>query len=339
MPRKILVIHPQDFVGKTVTTVSVLHRHLGQNVEVLAVDSHNEGPERYGIPVQRFLGSEFVAIMQHVVGLDSDLIVDVAASEFRDFVEGLAAHPDALDDYTAVVMPLIPQDKVQRAAMTGGELLISLGLRPDRLRALFNRVLVRPGTTLEQCVECQFESFIKYAKKRGIPVYRDAALRDARVHGDLATEKRSLAAVLADENDYRALIGAAIADQRPEKEIRHLIRMLSLKRGAQAVAAEVDAAFNALRIPATTSVPLKSEAGRLEDARFQRHPESTEQALAELTRSLQSLGQETRQIRMALRAHLMRHKSQERDALGASIVRVRASQAGALRKLLARFTR
>jgi hypothetical protein len=254
MSEKIVVLQPCGFTGKTVVVASLLLPRLRDRIEVLSIAWHEEDAARFGIDVVRFLGSEFAASMQRLASAAGSVIVDVASSEFHHFVEGLFAHPGSLSDWDLVIIPVTPQPRVQRAAINLIDLLSAMGLRQEQLKILFNRVITGSGNaTVEQRVQCQFCGFLAQAAVRGIPVALDAALPEAAIHGDLAASQLSICEILTDATDFTSLTRIAVAERRPESEIRYLARRLYLKRAAQGAVAELDAAFSALRIPVTGS--------------------------------------------------------------------------------------
>jgi hypothetical protein len=249
MPLKILMIQALGNVGTSALTDSLLYPRLAEKVEVVSVDRAPEDDAgRYGIAVQRFLASEFYKISCSVSLARDGLIVDVSSPEFTSFVLELQAHPGILNSFDAVVIPVIPQDRAQREAINTVEILASLGLRLEKLRIIFNRVITMPGTTLEQCVRNLFVKFLFYADVRGINVELSAAVLDAGIHADLAADALSIAQVMADGTVYNALARIAIAELRPQEETHQLVRMATLKREARRTTAHLDAAFKALRI-------------------------------------------------------------------------------------------
>lgn len=255
MPLKVLVIQSAGFIGKSTVTASLLYPRLGEDVEVLSIEDANEDAGEIGIPVRRFLGSEFGAVNQRVKLASGSVIVDCGSSEYPSFIQGFAALPGSINAFHAVVVTMTPNERAQREAGSTIETLKSVGLKMDRLRILFNQVDVsRLGIKIERAVESQFVDFLTYADVNGVKVSTDAALLYAKVHMELASMNLSLSKMLADETDYEALLDQAVLQSRSHTEALPLVRMHHLQLSARGVQANMDAAFKALRLPVLETV-------------------------------------------------------------------------------------
>jgi hypothetical protein len=251
MPVKILVAQALGNVGKSTTVASLLYPRLNKP-DVISVEITNEDAAKFGIPVKRYQGNDFPLIMQDVVYAKGNVIVDVGASQFIDFSQGLLDHPEAIDDYDVVIIPVTPEDRAQREAFTTLETLIAAGMPAAKLRILFNRVIRRNNTELSRCVEMQFVHLLAYADLHPeIPVNLDAAVPEAQIHADLASNGLSLAEMLADQADYASLAKAAVREDRARAETERLVRMMGLQRATRGMVSHLDSAFTALKVPVT----------------------------------------------------------------------------------------
>ncbi|MGF6530431.1 hypothetical protein P3T20_001205 [Paraburkholderia sp. GAS206C] len=217
MPLKILVGHSSEKVGTTTVVDELLVPRLGTGVEVLRVDARKERAEGDGDPARRFGASDPVPVIDALLSAKNNVIVEVAATQFSAFVEGLRSHPQAVPLFDAIIVPLTPDVHVQQETIVLVKNFTSLGVPPGKLRILFNMVRAEPGASLEKCVGNQFPQFLRFARAHGVNVRMDAALWETPVYSQLAAHGLKLRQVLADKRDYEPHVQAAIHERRLEK--------------------------------------------------------------------------------------------------------------------------
>src|SRR3546814_21178327 len=108
-----------------------------------------------------------------------------------------------------VVWPVINTGKAQRETIKTVASFSELGVDPERVRILFNRV--------DSSVQDEFPSILAYAAKTGeVQASPGAAIYENEVFELLADQRTTIADVLSDQTDYRALLRAA----NPEDHVR-----------------------------------------------------------------------------------------------------------------------
>jgi len=143
----------------------------------------------------------------------------------------------AHEEISYFVLPVINTGKAQRETIKTVAALAGLGVAPDRVRLLFNRV--------ETSVEEEFPSLLAYAAKTGeAQANPKAAIFENEVFELLADLRTTIADVLADQTDYRALLQQT--DRGDHDRISHLSNMHALRALARPVDRQMHAAFAAL---------------------------------------------------------------------------------------------
>ncbi len=250
MPCKILVAHTAGTIGKSTMVASLLYPRLAPAPKVISVESLGTDSSRYGVPREVLYATRFPEIMRKVKTATTHVIVDVGVSEFGDFLEELSNYPGAIADYDVVLVVANPNERVQRDTINTIETLATVGMQPHQLRVLFNKA---PRRSLHRGAIEVAAHFSTLAGYRGVrPDYLidpAASVVEAGIFPELAAHRLSIQDVLDDPKDYSTLVDEAVAQEKPDEEIRHLVEMLGLKRAAQSVRAILDDAFLALKLP------------------------------------------------------------------------------------------
>ena len=232
---KVAVLNYTGSVGKTVAASHLLAPRMN-SAQIFAVESTNETGADLGLDVDQLRGEQFGRLFRELLTRD-DAIVDVGASNIEDFLTHMMRYEDAHEEIGYFVLPVINTGKAQRETIKTVAALAELGVDPERVRILFNRV--------DSSVADEFPSILAYAAKTGeVQANPHAAIYENEVFELLAEQRTTIADVLADQTDYRALL----RDTDPDDHVR--ISQLSSRHALLALAKPVDrqmnAAFNAL---------------------------------------------------------------------------------------------
>ncbi|RAR47998.1 hypothetical protein C7401_15439 [Paraburkholderia unamae] len=245
MPLKILVIHSTGLVGKSIITASLLHPRLS-SPRIFSVERQNQDAARYGIDVSRYRSADFKKLINDVVVEPGDLVVDVGASQYADFMKEFARVRGAINDFDVVIVPTTPDGRVQEETLGTIETLLKVGLQPDKLRVVFNRATIDQGDSLET----EFEHVVAHLiGTPSLPFYEDLVTYENPIHSELRAEGLSFEEVATDTTDYRKLV-SDVARKSPNSAVhRRLVGRLNLQRAVASATSDLDAAFVALRLP------------------------------------------------------------------------------------------
>jgi MinD-like ATPase involved in chromosome partitioning or flagellar assembly len=231
---KIAVLNYTGTVGKTTIATHLLSPRMG--APIIAVESINETAAGMGIDIEQIKGEKFREIYQRLVATE-DVIVDVGASNIEDFLEGMGRFDESHLEIDCFIVPVTNGTKEQRETMSMIATLGTLGVPPNKIRLLFNRV--------DHSVEDEFHILLKYvAKSNNATVNTQAAIYENELFDLLAIKKLSIDKLMNDPKDYKALLREnKDADQ---KQRAHWADMFGLKALARGVNRNLDDVYAAL---------------------------------------------------------------------------------------------
>ncbi|SMG61552.1 StbB family protein [Paraburkholderia susongensis] len=229
---KIAVINFSGNVGKSTVARHLLAPRLN-NAPIIAVESINSD----GTDGPAVRGEQFGEIQEHLLTVD-DAVVDIGASNVEDFVNLMKSYDGSHEDFDLFVVPTVPDAKQERDTIsTIAALADDIGVDRTRIRVLFN--MVDPKHTVEDRFSALFNF---HAAHKGFTLRRDAVMYENEIFAKIAESQQSIADVLTDPTDYKALI----RETTDPEERQRLARMVSIKRLAAGVTTQLDAVFKAL---------------------------------------------------------------------------------------------
>ncbi|GAA0228957.1 StbB family protein [Castellaniella daejeonensis] len=232
---KVAILNYSGSVGKTVTASHLLAPRMN-GAQIFAIETTNETAGDLGLDIDQLRGEQFGKLFRDLLTLD-DAIVDVGASNIEDFLTAMNRYEGAYEELDYFVLPVINTGKAQRETIKTVMALSGLGVAADRIRVLFNRV--------ETTVEDEFMPITTYALKNGAFVANPkAAVFENEVFELLADGRTTIAEVLADQTDYRALLRST--DPGDRQRIAHLSNRHALRALAKPVDRQLNRAFTAL---------------------------------------------------------------------------------------------
>lgn len=227
---KVAVLNYTGSVGKTIVASHLLAPRMN-GAQIFAVESTNETGADLGLNVDQLRGEHFGRLFRELLTRD-DAIVDVGASNIEDFLTHMMRYESAHEEMSYFVLPVINTGKAQRETIKTVAALAELGVDSERVRILFNRV--------DSSVQDEFPSILAYAAKTGeVQANPQATIYENEVFELLADQRTTIADVLADQTDYRALLREA----KPDDHVR--ISQLSNRHALRALAKPVDRQMNA----------------------------------------------------------------------------------------------
>ncbi|MDN3368320.1 MULTISPECIES: StbB family protein [Ralstonia solanacearum species complex] len=229
---KIAVINFSGNVGKSTIARHLLAPRLG-NATVIAVETIN-ADDNDGMQMR---GNEFGALQENLLSLDA-AVVDIGASNVEELVSRMKSYQGSHEDFDMFVVPTVPESKQERDTISTIEALADdVGVDRERIRVVLNMVDPRnpPARTFPML-------FKFHAAHRGFVLREEAAIFENELFGKLANSQRTIADILDDMTDYKAMI----RDAESPEEKTELARKVSMRRLAVGVNAQLDGVFAAL---------------------------------------------------------------------------------------------
>ena len=197
----------------------------------------NETAADLGLEVEQLRAGRFRELFKQLMMTES-AIVDVGASNAEEFIERMITFDGSHLEFDYFVVPVTSGAKEQKESIKTLQALAGVGATRDRLRVVFNRVANE--------VAAEFTAVLGFAKQANSFVANpEAAIHENEVFDLLTTKRMTIASVLADGTDYRALLRTIDREKEPSK-VSHCADMHVIQALARGVSHELDGAFRAL---------------------------------------------------------------------------------------------
>ena len=226
---KIAVINFSGNVGKTSVSRHLIAPRI--NAKVVAVESIN-GDE---IESDAVKGKHFSQLMEAVAVMDR-VVCDIGASNVEVFINKMREYAGSHEDFDYYIIPCIPRNKQNRDTIATIEALAEIGVPAEKIRVLFN--MVDP----EDDANHLFEPILNYYKaEHKFTFVKDAVIHINDLFGKLSPGS-SIAEIVADDTDYKALMKTATTSIEKQK----ISRQIGLKRLAVGFKDKLDQVFDSL---------------------------------------------------------------------------------------------
>lgn len=230
---KICVLNFSGNVGKTTVAAHLLQPRM--NAQLFSVETLNQDAEADGVDVERLKGDRFGDLQRKLQKLDA-AIVDVGSSNVETFLALMGQYEGSHADFDYFVVPTV-SDKKQTADTVNTILALHrLGVEPERIKVVFNKVDITDDVTEE------FSALFGLKAQGLVHLDEKAALQENEVFELIKDADLSLAAVIADQRDFRQ----AVRDAKTPAEQDEAINLLAIKRLSTTCARNLDAAYAAL---------------------------------------------------------------------------------------------
>ena len=215
---KILVGNYSGSVGKTVIATHLLKPRM-PGATIFAMETINQSASDLGVAeVEQFKGKRFGELLERLV-LEDSAIIDVGASNIEAFLEAMSRFAGAVDEFDVFVIPVTSEQKAWQESLKTVEALLSIGVDPQKIRLLPNRIENDPAE--------EIPAVYKYAKQKKVWISSDAYIYESEIFGYLAHKKLSFDSLIDEQVDYRALAKAE-SDPEKAKEFARLYRWTKL---------------------------------------------------------------------------------------------------------------
>ncbi|MBN3786094.1 hypothetical protein G3N94_04185 [Burkholderia sp. Ac-20353] len=177
-----------------------------------------------------------------------ELLVDIGASNVEEYLNRLDSSEGAQEDYTCFIVPVEPESKQMKDTMKTINMLADLGVEPERIRVLLNKVELVKSEAREVTLRRHFgQLFDLYEQDASFLLNHNALVPKNDVFTLAAAAGRTIHDIAIDGVDYKAQLVDAATD--PEKD--RLVKLVGLKRKALSIEPVLDHAFNALMTGST----------------------------------------------------------------------------------------
>ncbi|AIY44231.1 Stability protein StdB (plasmid) [Collimonas arenae] len=235
MKSKIAIINFSGNVGKSTLAKQLFAPRM--NAPEFAVETINAGGGD-NAATETLKGKDFGSLQEEMMRLDS-AIVDIGASNVDEFVKLMGQFSGSHEEFDWFVLPVVSEKKQQTDTINTIKTLAGLGVPAKKIRVVFNKVALDDADDLTShfSMLCGFHE----AEKK-FTLRPDAVLFSNEIFDRLRVLKKSVAEVVADETDYRAMMREA----KDEDTKDYAISMISAKRLATSANKNLDDVFKVL---------------------------------------------------------------------------------------------
>ncbi|KUZ76892.1 hypothetical protein WI37_16060 [Burkholderia ubonensis] len=240
MEMSIATVNCTGNVGKTTVTREVLAPRL-PHMSVRQVESINTD-DSAGPKVEVMIAARFDELHEELMR-GRELLVDIGASNVEEYLNRLDASEGAQEDYACFIVPVEPESKQMKDTIKTINMLADLGVEPDRIRVLLNKVELVKSEERDVTLRRHFAQLFELHDRMGTFVLNpDALVPKSDVFTLAAAAGRTIHDIATDGVDYKA----QLVDAKTDAEKDRLVKLVALKRKALSMDPVIDRAFNAL---------------------------------------------------------------------------------------------
>lgn len=227
---KIGVLNFSGNVGKTTITKTLLQPRLKDH-HIIAIETINDGAENE----TKIKGKDF-AYLQDELLINDNIIVDIGASNIEDTMRLMTQYEGSHEDFDYFIIPSVPNTKQQVDTNETIKSLLEIGVKPSRIRIIFNMVEDQDKITDE------FYTVIQMAQLAKIKVPTQGILV-SEVYEQLRHHEKSIDEILA-------LTGLReqLKECKDPVEKRKISSLIGTQRLATTAKRNLDAIFSELSL-------------------------------------------------------------------------------------------
>lgn len=221
---KVATLNYTGTVGKTTVAAHLLAPRMN-NAPIYAIESINETAEGLGVDVEKMTGDKFRHLFKKLM-LEDDAVIDIGASNIEDFMNNMIKFDDSHEEFDYFVIPVTSGTKEQKETIQMLQALSSIGIPPEKVRVVFNRV--------ESDVEDEFKFIIAHHKKeKTFTLNTECAIFENEIFDALSVKGLTVDALLADETDYKSLLKNKEASAKDRNNWADMFGLKSLAKGVK----------------------------------------------------------------------------------------------------------
>ena len=230
---KVCVLNFSGNVGKTTVAAHLLQPRM--NAPLFSVETLNQDAEADGVDLERVKGDRFGDLQRKLHKLDA-AIVDVGSSNVETFLALMGQYDGSQEDFDYFIVPTVSDKKQTADTVNTIRALHNLGIQQERIKIVFNKVDIADD------VEEEFGALFGMKAQGLIQLNQKAAIQENEVFELIKDANLSLAAVIADQRDFRQ----AVRDAQTPDEQEEAINLLAIKRLSATCSRNLDATYQAL---------------------------------------------------------------------------------------------
>ncbi|HID7197794.1 TPA: StbB family protein [Klebsiella pneumoniae] len=232
---KVAVINFSGNPGKTTLVDNLFAPRIkAARYEIETINAGNEQRE----DTERITGDDFGDLQEDLMQLDSAL-VDVGASNAEEFVKQMSQFYGSHEEFDYFVVPVVSEGKQQTDTVKTIKTLAGLGVPPEKIRVVFNKVNLKKAGDVSRLFALMFGF---HEDEKLFTLRSDAVVYENEIYDRLRRLGKNVSEIVADETDYRTKLREAKTDE--EKDFA--ISMISAKRLAMSAHKNLDDVFNTL---------------------------------------------------------------------------------------------
>ncbi|VVE85398.1 StbB family protein [Pandoraea sputorum] len=231
---KVAVLNFSGNPGKTTLVDHLLAPRM--NAPRFEIETINAGSVDTG--AQRLKGKDYGGLQEDLMTLDS-AIVDVGASNVEEFIKQMGQFEGSHDEFDYFVVPAVSEKKQQTDTVNTIETLAALGVSAQKIRVVFNKVELEDASDVPRLFRTIFGL---HEMAQSFTLRADAVVFKNEIFERLRGLNTSVADVVADDTDYRAMLREATDDATRSRAVS----MISAQRLAKSAHKNLDNVYRAL---------------------------------------------------------------------------------------------
>lgn len=239
---RIAILSRSGNVGKTTMARLLLAPRMEDAGEIIYIESTNADKESKEGKMVR--AAQFEKVAQKV-GESMSTIVDIGASNIEETMQLMRQIEGSHEDFDYILIPVIKSPKQREDSINTFVELINMGVDPQRIKVVFNRV----GVT--ESVDEEFADVIFALKKLGIEYNPQAVVYESgffpKIH-DMKISLDELFEVPMEQNRQRQndLRRMKQRTEDESKELEQVTKRVTLQRNALSATTNLDNVYDAL---------------------------------------------------------------------------------------------
>lgn len=233
---KVVVVNFSGNVGKTTICAQVLTPRM-PGAKVYAVETINAAASDDAKNAELINGKEYGSLSEQMLLTDS-AIVDVGASNVEQFMQAMCKFEGSHDDFDCFLVPATPEKKQQADTANTIKALSAMGVPPEKIVVIFNRVDFNDGESLQSL----FPAIYALHSQGLFTLYPAATIYANEVYDRIRSLKRTVTDLATDPTDYRQKLRETLdSDTRAT-----LVELVTAQRLAKSANKNLDTVFNAI---------------------------------------------------------------------------------------------
>lgn len=239
---RIAILSRSGNVGKTTLARLLLAPRMEDAGEIIYIETTNADKESKEGKMVR--AAQFEKVAQKI-GESMSTIVDIGASNIEETMQLMKQIEGSHEDFDYILIPVIKSPKQREDSINTFVELINMGVEPERIKVVFNRVNVT------ESVDEEFADVIFALKKLGIEYNENAVVYESgffpKIH-DMKITLDELFAVPMEEHKARQNDLRRMKQRSKEEsdELSSLTNRITLQRNALSAITNLDNVYEAL---------------------------------------------------------------------------------------------